>query len=174
MTGYGNGTNFKVLILPLLFYFRSPYFYRALIYINIIFQTYYDGKTINNVKEIKVYISSISISSAIFIIAALSTMKGLGISLTTILCKLFEHIITSAIMNHYKKHNLLYSLQIGFRDKRSCESQLIGFIDDIVNMLQGGNQTDVIVFRKLLIKQTTPSLLTSFIATVSRGAQTNG
>ena len=34
---------------------------------------------------------------------------------------------------------------MGFRDKRSCESQLIGFIDDIVNMLQGGNQTDVIV-----------------------------
>ena len=34
---------------------------------------------------------------------------------------------------------------MGFRDKRSCESQLIGFIDDLVNMLQGGKQTDVIV-----------------------------
>ena len=67
------------------------------------------------------------------------------ISLTSIPCKLLEHIITSAIMNHGKKHNLLYSLQMGFRDKRSCESQLIGFIDDIVNMLQGGDQTDVIV-----------------------------
>ena len=56
-----------------------------------------------------------------------------------------EHIITSAIMKHGKRHNILYDLQHGFRDKRSCESQLIGFIDDVVNAIHGGNQTDVIV-----------------------------
>ena len=67
------------------------------------------------------------------------------ISLTSIPCKLMEHIITSAIMKHGKRHNILYDLQHGFRDKRSCESQLIGFIDDVVNAIHGGNQTDVIV-----------------------------
>ena len=48
-------------------------------------------------------------------------------------------------MKHGKQHNILYDLQHGFRDKRSCESQLIGFIDDVVNAVHGGNQTDVIV-----------------------------
>ena len=67
------------------------------------------------------------------------------ISLTSIPCKLLEHIVTSAIMKHGKQHNILYDLQHGFRDKRSCESQLIGFIDDVVNAVHGGNQTDVIV-----------------------------
>ena len=48
-------------------------------------------------------------------------------------------------MNHGKHNNILYDLQHGFRDKRSCESQLIGFIDDVVNALHGGYQTDVIL-----------------------------
>ena len=76
LTRYGNGTNFKVLILPLLLYFRSLHFYRALIYIYIIFQTYYDGKTMNDGKEIKVYICSISISSAILLSLPLYTRNS--------------------------------------------------------------------------------------------------
>jgi len=48
-------------------------------------------------------------------------------------------------MRHGKRHNILYDLQHGFRDKRSCESQLLGFIDDLVNWMQNGSQTDVIV-----------------------------
>ena len=45
------------------------------------------------------------------------------ISLTCVSCKIMEHIITSNVMRHASTHNILYNLQHGFRDKRSCETQ---------------------------------------------------
>ena len=48
-------------------------------------------------------------------------------------------------MNHGRKHHILYDLQHGSRDKESCESQRLAFIDGIVNALQDCKQTDVIV-----------------------------
>ena len=44
------------------------------------------------------------------------------ISLTCILCKVMEHIIASNLTAHLNKHNILYDLQHGFRQKRSCDS----------------------------------------------------
>ena len=35
-----------------------------------------------------------------------------------------EHIIASNLVKHRDKHDLLYDLQHGFREKRSCETQL--------------------------------------------------
>ena len=67
------------------------------------------------------------------------------ISLTCIACKLMEHIITSSIMKHANRHNILYWLQHGFRELRSCETQLIEFISDITNTMQSGAQTDVLI-----------------------------
>jgi hypothetical protein len=52
------------------------------------------------------------------------------ISLTCICCKLLEHIITSHNMKHADRHNILYALQHSFPIKRSCETQLIEFVDD--------------------------------------------
>ena len=46
------------------------------------------------------------------------------ISLTCILCKVLEHIMASHLVKHLAKHDLLYDLQHGFREKRSCETQL--------------------------------------------------
>ena len=40
---------------------------------------------------------------------------------------------------------MLYDLQHGFREKRSCETQLIELCSDITKNLQDGTQTDVIV-----------------------------
>ena len=31
-------------------------------------------------------------------------------------------------MTHANKHNILYNLQFGFRENRSCETQLLGFV----------------------------------------------
>ena len=45
------------------------------------------------------------------------------ISLTCIACKLMEHIITSNIMSHARENNIIYALQHGFLDKRSCETR---------------------------------------------------
>ena len=53
------------------------------------------------------------------------------ISLTCICCKLLEHLIVKHIMSHADTHNILYPLQHGFRTGRSCETQLLEFIDDV-------------------------------------------
>ena len=46
------------------------------------------------------------------------------ISLTCICSKLMEHIICSSMMKHAKENNILYSMQHGFREGLSCETQL--------------------------------------------------
>ena len=53
------------------------------------------------------------------------------ISLTCILCKTLEHIVGSSITKHLSKLNTFYDLLHGFREKRSCESQLLILVDDL-------------------------------------------
>jgi hypothetical protein len=67
------------------------------------------------------------------------------ISLTCISCKLLEHIIVSSLMKHSTTHNILHPNQHGFRQQRSCETQLIEFTTDIANNLRDRKQTDVLV-----------------------------
>ena len=67
------------------------------------------------------------------------------ISLTCICCKVLEHIITSNIMTHLDKNNLLYHNQHGFRSRVSCETQLIQFTQDLYDTLNDKGQADVIV-----------------------------
>jgi hypothetical protein len=67
------------------------------------------------------------------------------ISLTCICCKLLEHIVVSNIMSHADKYNILYPFQHGFRKFRSCETQLIEFIDDVTRNLDDGKQTNVLI-----------------------------
>ena len=44
------------------------------------------------------------------------------ISLTCILCKVLGHIMSSHLVKHFDKHDLLYDLQHCFREKRSCDT----------------------------------------------------
>ena len=67
------------------------------------------------------------------------------ISLTCILCKLLEHIIASNITKHFQVNNILYDLQHGFRERRSCETQLLELVDDLSRNLLLGHQTDLIL-----------------------------
>ena len=67
------------------------------------------------------------------------------ISLTCICCKLMEHIITSNVMSHLEHNNILYNLQHGFRKARSCESQLIDFIQEFNFKNNQNIQTDLII-----------------------------
>ena len=67
------------------------------------------------------------------------------ISLTCIASKLMEHIICSSIMSFASVNEIFYALQHGFRNKRSCESQLLEFIQDVSLNMQNGHQTDVCV-----------------------------
>ena len=56
-----------------------------------------------------------------------------------------EHIVVSTIMNHGDRNNIFYPLQHGFRKSRSCETQLLEFIDDVTRIMEDGKQTDVII-----------------------------
>ena len=67
------------------------------------------------------------------------------ISLTCICSKTMEHILVSNITKHLEKHHILNIFQHGFRQSHSCETQLIGFIDDLAKEMQNGGQTDVII-----------------------------
>ena len=57
------------------------------------------------------------------------------ISLTCVCCKVFEHIISSAISNHANIYNIICTEQHGFRKHRSCETQLLETINDIAMSL---------------------------------------
>ena len=55
------------------------------------------------------------------------------ISLTCILCKVMEHVGASNLARHLNGNDILYGLQHGFREKRSCETQLIELLRNTVN-----------------------------------------
>ena len=67
------------------------------------------------------------------------------ISLTCVLCKVLEHVVTSSISRHFTEQNILFDLQHGFREKRSCETQLIMLVDELAKNMQAKKQTDLIL-----------------------------
>ena len=67
------------------------------------------------------------------------------ISLTCILCKVLEHIMASHVVKHLNSHDLLYDLQHGFREKRSCETQLTMLVEDLARNMSSGKQTDLVL-----------------------------
>ena len=67
------------------------------------------------------------------------------ISLTSILCKVLEHIVTTNIVSHMDKYNLLYDIQHGFRSKRSCETQFVTLIEDLMRHCTARIQTDLVL-----------------------------
>ena len=64
------------------------------------------------------------------------------ISLTSVTCKVMEHIIFHHIMSHFTSQNLLNPLQHGFRPNHSCQTQLIDFIDEVQRSMNARQQTD--------------------------------
>ena len=67
------------------------------------------------------------------------------VSLTSICCKLCEHIIARSIMCHLEDNNILTDAQHGFRSKRSCETQLIELVDDLARNMCDGQQIDLAI-----------------------------
>ena len=67
------------------------------------------------------------------------------VSLTSIPCKLLEHIVHSNIMSHLEDHDFITDKQHGFRRGRSCETQLALTIDDLTRILNVKGQADVII-----------------------------
>lgn len=67
------------------------------------------------------------------------------ISLTSVLCKLCEHIIHCAVIQHLTDSNILSDAQHGFRKQRSCDTQLINMLDDLAKGLDSKSQIDVVL-----------------------------
>ena len=67
------------------------------------------------------------------------------ISLTSVSCKIMEHIMHSSIISHLDKTGILSDTQHGFRKRRSCESQLVLTINDFAKSLNEGQQLDTIL-----------------------------
>ena len=67
------------------------------------------------------------------------------VSLTSVSCKLCEHIIHSHIMEFLDKHKILTTSQHGFRSGHSWETQLIQAIHDFTSALDNKTQTDVVI-----------------------------
>ena len=59
--------------------------------------------------------------------------------------KTMEHVIFKHIMDHLDKHNILVDFQHGFRNKRSCESQLVITTEDIARNLDNNQQVDILI-----------------------------
>ena len=83
------------------------------------------------------------------------------ISLTCILCKTLEHIIASSIVKHLKELGIFYELQHGFREKRSCETQLVMLVDELYRAVHTKKQVDLVLldFSKAFDKVSHPKLL---------------
>ena len=66
------------------------------------------------------------------------------ISITSVLCKLCEHIHHSTILTHLANHKILSDAQHGFRKRRSCDTQLLLALNDCARGLEDKSQTDII------------------------------
>ena len=67
------------------------------------------------------------------------------VSLTSLCCKIQEHIVTSSIMRHLEAHKALSDTQHGFRARRSCETQLLTLTHELAKNMDMKKQTDIVI-----------------------------
>jgi hypothetical protein len=66
------------------------------------------------------------------------------VSLTSVICKILEHIIYTSVVEHLNSQALITDTQHGFRKGRSCETQLALFVHDIQSKLDTGKEVDAV------------------------------
>ena len=65
-------------------------------------------------------------------------------SLTSHLIKVFERVLRSKLVHYIEANNLINQNQHGFRSNRSCLTQLLHHIDDVINDLNDDCNADVL------------------------------
>jgi len=66
------------------------------------------------------------------------------VSLTSVICKLFESIIRDTLVHHLEQKLLIANSQHGFRKGRSCLSNLLSFLDKVTGSVDSGDSIDVV------------------------------
>ena len=67
------------------------------------------------------------------------------VSLTSVTCKILEHIICRHLLNHLEQNHILTNLNHGFRTGYSCETQLVTTLNDFLQEHDKGHQVDVAI-----------------------------
>jgi hypothetical protein len=65
--------------------------------------------------------------------------------LTSVPCKLLEHVICKHMLKHLERHKVLTSLNHGFRSGYSCETQLLVTLHDFMKSYDAGLETDIAI-----------------------------
>ena len=66
------------------------------------------------------------------------------VALTSHLVKIFEKVIRTKLVSHLDEHNMMNPNQHGFRAGRSCLSQLLQHYDAVTQLLEDGQNVDVV------------------------------
>ena len=66
------------------------------------------------------------------------------VALTSPLIKLFEKVLRNRMIRYMEEHDLFNPGQHGFRLGRSCLSQLVAHYDNILRLLENGQNVDVV------------------------------
>lgn len=66
------------------------------------------------------------------------------ISLTSVCCKIMEHVIYSQLVNFLESSSFFTHSQHGFRKLYSCETQLLMLTDDVHSVLDRGSEVDCV------------------------------
>jgi len=67
------------------------------------------------------------------------------VSLTSLIGKIFERIVKVKIMNFLETNYLICNRQHGFRSKRSCLTNLLEFMEIVLQHVDEGRPVDVIL-----------------------------
>ena len=66
------------------------------------------------------------------------------ISLTSVVCKLMETIIRDKMVTYLEDNSLINSSQHGFRNRRSCLTNLLDFFNDVFKMYDDTRSVDIV------------------------------
>ena len=66
------------------------------------------------------------------------------VSLTNVVCKMMERVVKEEVMKHVETNRLLCEAQHGFRAKRSCQTNLIEFMNETTKWIDEGASFDIL------------------------------